>query len=93
MTFYEASIFFEILLQFGELPPDIQEKQKYASWKAVDISCHTTMTQNIDVSGYDPKGSSKNREALTEQTPHCNCTLIHLSRGSEHTLEQVNFLF
>lgn len=37
MTFYAASIFFEVLLQFGELPPDIQEKQKYASWKAVDI--------------------------------------------------------
>nr|XP_024391523.1 protein HOMOLOG OF MAMMALIAN LYST-INTERACTING PROTEIN 5-like [Physcomitrium patens] len=37
MTFYAASIFFEVLLQFGELPPDILEKQKYASWKAVDI--------------------------------------------------------
>jgi hypothetical protein len=23
MTFYAASIFFEILLQFGELPPDV----------------------------------------------------------------------
>ncbi|CAK9225502.1 unnamed protein product [Sphagnum troendelagicum] len=36
-TFYAASIFFEVLLQFGELQPDILEKQKYASWKAVDI--------------------------------------------------------
>ncbi|XP_052178365.1 protein HOMOLOG OF MAMMALIAN LYST-INTERACTING PROTEIN 5 isoform X2 [Diospyros lotus] len=33
-TFYAASVFFEILNQFGELQPD---KQKYAAWKAADI--------------------------------------------------------
>ncbi|THU58073.1 hypothetical protein C4D60_Mb03t10350 [Musa balbisiana] len=36
-TFYAASIFFEILCQFGELQPDIEQKQKYAVWKAADI--------------------------------------------------------
>ncbi|XP_059443717.1 protein HOMOLOG OF MAMMALIAN LYST-INTERACTING PROTEIN 5 [Corylus avellana] len=36
-TFYAASIFFEILNQFGVLPPDLEEKQKYAVWKAADI--------------------------------------------------------
>ncbi|XP_010270090.1 PREDICTED: protein HOMOLOG OF MAMMALIAN LYST-INTERACTING PROTEIN 5-like isoform X1 [Nelumbo nucifera] len=36
-TFYAASIFFEILNQFGELQPDIEQKQKYAVWKAADI--------------------------------------------------------
>ncbi|KAK1296190.1 hypothetical protein QJS10_CPB15g01511 [Acorus calamus] len=36
-TFYAASIFFEILYQFGELQPDIEQKQKYAVWKAADI--------------------------------------------------------
>ncbi|KAF8779194.1 hypothetical protein HU200_002870 [Digitaria exilis] len=36
-TFYAASIFFEILNQFGELQPDIEQKQKYAIWKAADI--------------------------------------------------------
>ncbi|KAG0473921.1 hypothetical protein HPP92_015778 [Vanilla planifolia] len=36
-TFYAASIFFEILNQFGELPPDIEQKLKYAVWKAADI--------------------------------------------------------
>ncbi|XP_043691403.1 protein HOMOLOG OF MAMMALIAN LYST-INTERACTING PROTEIN 5 [Telopea speciosissima] len=36
-TFYAASIFFEILNQFGELQPDLEQKQKYAAWKAVDI--------------------------------------------------------
>jgi vacuolar protein sorting-associated protein VTA1 len=36
-SFYAASIFFEVLLQFGELQTDILEKQKYAAWKAVDI--------------------------------------------------------
>ncbi|XP_058080455.1 protein HOMOLOG OF MAMMALIAN LYST-INTERACTING PROTEIN 5 isoform X2 [Magnolia sinica] len=36
-TFYAASIFFEILNQFGELQPDIEQKQKYAAWKAADI--------------------------------------------------------
>ncbi|KAL2944749.1 MAMMALIAN LYST-INTERACTING PROTEIN-like protein 5 [Bienertia sinuspersici] len=36
-TFYAASIFFEILNQFGELAPDLEQKQKYAVWKAADI--------------------------------------------------------
>ncbi|ONK69272.1 uncharacterized protein A4U43_C05F21120 [Asparagus officinalis] len=36
-TFYAASIFFEILNQFGELQPDIEQKLKYAVWKAADI--------------------------------------------------------
>ncbi|CAA7409547.1 unnamed protein product [Spirodela intermedia] len=36
-TFYAASIFFETLYQFGELQPDIEQKQKYAAWKAADI--------------------------------------------------------
>ncbi|XP_062233009.1 protein HOMOLOG OF MAMMALIAN LYST-INTERACTING PROTEIN 5-like isoform X2 [Phragmites australis] len=36
-TFYAASIFFEILNQFGELQPDVAQKQKYAIWKAAEI--------------------------------------------------------
>lgn len=36
-TFYAASIFFEIIYQFGPLQPDLEEKQKYAAWKAADI--------------------------------------------------------
>ncbi|CAN6479081.1 unnamed protein product [Victoria cruziana] len=36
-TFYAASIFFEILGQFGDLQPEIEQKMKYAAWKAADI--------------------------------------------------------
>ncbi|CAI9773406.1 unnamed protein product [Fraxinus pennsylvanica] len=36
-TFYAASIFFEIIIQFGQLQPDLEQKQKYAAWKAADI--------------------------------------------------------
>ncbi|KAL5199366.1 hypothetical protein ABZP36_020569 [Zizania latifolia] len=36
-TFYAASIFFEILNQFSELQPDLDQKQKYAIWKAAEI--------------------------------------------------------
>ncbi|XP_021755657.1 protein HOMOLOG OF MAMMALIAN LYST-INTERACTING PROTEIN 5-like [Chenopodium quinoa] len=36
-TFYAASIFFEILNQFGTIQPDLEQKQKYAVWKAADI--------------------------------------------------------
>ncbi|XP_078165747.1 hydroxyproline-rich glycoprotein family protein isoform X2 [Carex rostrata] len=36
-TFYAASIFFEILTQFGEVQPELEQKQKYAIWKAADI--------------------------------------------------------
>ena len=27
----------QILRQFGELPPDLAEKQRYAAWKVADI--------------------------------------------------------
>ncbi|KAL5223920.1 hypothetical protein ABZP36_010559 [Zizania latifolia] len=36
-TFYAASIFIEILNQFGELQPDLEQKHKYAIWKAAEI--------------------------------------------------------
>eukprot|EP00884_Botryococcus_braunii_P023475 jgi/Botrbrau1/9811/Bobra.0322s0016.1 len=36
-AFYAASIFIEILNQFGELPPDLADVQRYAAWKAADI--------------------------------------------------------
>ncbi|KAK8602823.1 hypothetical protein V6N13_085025 [Hibiscus sabdariffa] len=36
-TFYAASIFFEIINQFGPLQPDLEQKQKYAAWKAAVI--------------------------------------------------------
>ncbi|MCO5552388.1 hypothetical protein L7F22_005899 [Adiantum nelumboides] len=36
-TFYAASIFIEVLRQFGPLQPDLEQKQKYAAWKAADI--------------------------------------------------------
>ncbi|EEF31179.1 Protein C6orf55, putative [Ricinus communis] len=36
-TFYAASIFFEILNQFGDLQLDLEQKQRYAVWKAADI--------------------------------------------------------
>lgn len=36
-TFYAASIFIEILHQFGQLQPDMEQKQKYAVWKAANI--------------------------------------------------------
>ncbi|KAL1562977.1 protein OF MAMMALIAN LYST-INTERACTING PROTEIN 5-like [Salvia divinorum] len=36
-TFYAANIFFDILKQFGEVQPDLEQKHKYAAWKAADI--------------------------------------------------------
>ncbi|XP_022151301.1 protein HOMOLOG OF MAMMALIAN LYST-INTERACTING PROTEIN 5 [Momordica charantia] len=36
-TFYAASIFFEIISQFGPLQPDLEQKRKYSVWKAADI--------------------------------------------------------
>ncbi|KAF9604991.1 hypothetical protein IFM89_011684 [Coptis chinensis] len=36
-AFYAASIVFEILNQFGELQPDLEQKQKYVVWKAAEI--------------------------------------------------------
>lgn len=36
-TFYAASLFFEILQNFGDFPIDVEQKQKYAAWKAAEI--------------------------------------------------------
>mmetsp|Transcript_27799 Transcript_27799/g.39170 ORF Transcript_27799/g.39170 Transcript_27799/m.39170 type:complete len:194 (-) Transcript_27799:77-658(-) len=38
MNFYAASQFFDVLKLFGELSPDVVEKQKYAKWKAANIN-------------------------------------------------------
>jgi len=38
MNFLAASQFLEVLLQFGDLTEELKEKQKYAKWKAADIS-------------------------------------------------------
>ncbi|BDA46061.1 probable vacuolar protein sorting-associated protein VTA1 homolog at N-terminal half [Coccomyxa sp. Obi] len=36
-TYYAASVFIEILRQWGELSPDLVDMQRYAAWKAADI--------------------------------------------------------
>ncbi|EFN60157.1 hypothetical protein CHLNCDRAFT_133608 [Chlorella variabilis] len=38
MPFYAASYFFEILRHFGDPAPDTQQKQRYAAWRAAEIS-------------------------------------------------------
>lgn len=38
LSFVAAYIFLEITSQFDDLMPDIEEKIKYAKWKAADIS-------------------------------------------------------
>ena len=35
--FYSAGSFFDILEQFGDLAPELQEKKVYAKWKATEI--------------------------------------------------------
>lgn len=36
-TFYAAMCFFEVCQNFGELRPDLEERLRYAKWKAADI--------------------------------------------------------
>ncbi|KAK9865203.1 hypothetical protein WJX84_002950 [Apatococcus fuscideae] len=36
-AYYSASYFIEICKQFGELPPDMAQMQKFAAWKASDL--------------------------------------------------------
>ena len=36
-AFYAASVFLEVLTQFGPLDEDLAGKQRYAAWKAADI--------------------------------------------------------
>jgi len=37
-AFYASAIFLDVLKQFGELVPELEERQKYAKWKAADIT-------------------------------------------------------
>lgn len=36
-SFYTAQVLFDVLSQFGELSEELQQKQKYAKWKAAYI--------------------------------------------------------
>ena len=35
-TFYAAGVFFDALVQFGDLEPEAEAKKKYAKWKVRD---------------------------------------------------------
>jgi vacuolar protein sorting-associated protein VTA1 len=37
-NFYASSVFFDVLKQFGDVTDDITEKQKYAKWRAAEIT-------------------------------------------------------
>lgn len=67
-TFYAASIFFEILNQFGELQPDLEQKQKYAIWKAAEIRKALKEGRKPEAG---PPGGDKD-EAPANTTAHAN---------------------
>lgn len=65
-TFYAASIFFEVLTQFGELAPDIEQKLKYAVWKAADI--RKALKEGRNPEPGPPSGDNDNFEPPSPQT-------------------------
>ncbi|KAL6596636.1 hypothetical protein ACP70R_047279 [Stipagrostis hirtigluma subsp. patula] len=65
-TFYAASIFFEILNQFGELQPDIEQKQKYAIWKAAEIRKALKEGRRPEAG---PPGEDKDEAPVSTTTP------------------------
>ncbi|DBB04697.1 TPA: hypothetical protein ACH3X1_012751 [Trebouxia sp. C0004] len=60
MTFYAASIFFEILNQFKTLEADLVDMQRYAAWKAADIrkALREGRTSTPGAPGDDPSAIS-----------------------------------
>ncbi|CAK9871979.1 unnamed protein product [Sphagnum jensenii] len=76
-SFYAASIFFEVLLQFGELQTDILEKQKYAAWKAVDI--HKALSE-----GRKPVPGPPVDDMSTDVAPEIPSISSHVDRNSEN---------
>ena len=60
--FYTASTFFDILEQFGELDSEVQEKRKYAQWKATDIL-------NAIKSGVKPTPGALGEDTLSTIAP------------------------
>ncbi|XP_006656017.1 protein HOMOLOG OF MAMMALIAN LYST-INTERACTING PROTEIN 5 [Oryza brachyantha] len=67
-TFYAASIFFEILNQFGELQPDLEQKQKYAIWKAAEI--RKALKEGRRPEAGPPGGDKDETLASTTTVPH-----------------------
>ncbi|XP_071730247.1 protein HOMOLOG OF MAMMALIAN LYST-INTERACTING PROTEIN 5-like [Rutidosis leptorrhynchoides] len=96
-TFYAASIFFEILNQFSDVQADLEQKQKYAAWKAADIRKAIKEGRkpvpgppggdkdpsDTSNSGYDlePSGS----EPITKQAPESHSSFRSYDRNdSQH---------
>ncbi|KAK8956755.1 hypothetical protein KSP39_PZI000044 [Platanthera zijinensis] len=67
-TFYAASIFFEVLNQFGELAPDIEQKLKYSIWKAADI--RKALKEGRNPEPGPPGGDSDNFEPQVLRQTH-----------------------
>jgi vacuolar protein sorting-associated protein VTA1 len=89
-SFYAASIFFEVLLQFGELQTDILEKQKYAAWKAVDI--HKALSEGrkpvpgppVDDSEGDPWNPEVSKIVSTNVAPEIPSISSNVDRNWEN---------
>ncbi|PWZ04963.1 Protein homolog of mammalian LYST-interacting protein 5, partial [Zea mays] len=93
-TFYAASIFFEILNQFGELQPDIEQKQKYAIWKAAEIRKALKEGRQPEAG---PPGGGKDEAPVNTTTISQDMARSHsfssANQGSEASPRPVNMDF
>ncbi|KAL0491293.1 Vta1-like protein [Acrasis kona] len=68
--FYASSVLMEVTKQFGDLSEDIVEKQKYARWKAAEISRAIKTGSSIAPGPYgsDDGGYEQEQESETEMS-------------------------
>ncbi|CAK0749802.1 hypothetical protein CVIRNUC_001939 [Coccomyxa viridis] len=63
-TYYAASIFIEIMRQFGELSPDLIDMQRYAAWKAADI--RKALREGRQPTAGNPAGAASAEQELLD---------------------------
>eukprot|EP00818_Percolomonas_sp_WS_P010100 CAMPEP_0117456666 /NCGR_PEP_ID=MMETSP0759-20121206/11994_1 /TAXON_ID=63605 /ORGANISM="Percolomonas cosmopolitus, Strain WS" /LENGTH=329 /DNA_ID=CAMNT_0005250011 /DNA_START=82 /DNA_END=1072 /DNA_ORIENTATION=- len=69
--FYTSSILMEACKQFGDLAEDVQKKQKYARWRAAQITKAVNSGETLDLSGEHQESDedSMQQSSITPSNP------------------------
>ncbi|KAI5066275.1 hypothetical protein GOP47_0018899 [Adiantum capillus-veneris] len=91
-TFYAASLFFEILQNFGDVPLDVQQKQKYAAWRAAEI--HKTLkakAKRVSKQGSEPSPCRPaSDKALSVSTGRFRSSVLNSNKSVAYPLDPPN---
>ena len=69
----------QILRQFGELPADLAERQRYAAWKVADI--RKALREGRTPTAGNPNGADMNSLSSAGALPCASCSVHLLTLG------------